>query len=596
MLFHNGFTSPGDTEPMDLNKIRAHRRARFYFRLRVWNRVGLTAWLGGAALAVAGPSFAQQASQQAAAAAAAAQDAPVAAPKFDILEYEIEGNTRLSDLQIEAAVLPFLGLQLGMNEVEAARAALEKVYQNAGYLTVFVDIPEQRVDGGVIRLLVLEGRVGSLQVTGSKYFAQGRIRNAVAELAPGMVPNFNTVQQQLATVSRGEERRVQPVLRPGRVPGTVEAELKVEDSLPLGGSVEVSNAAAAGTDPFRMSANLHYDNFLQKDHQISFTWMGAPRAPKQSRVLVFNYQAPVADGDSLIFSAVNSSSDLESLGGTRVLGKGTTLGLRYSTSKALTNSFHGLSLGFDYKNLSEDVVSSGGVIASPLQYMPFQVAYNGNFWGEGLQQQLSLTLTQGLRSLLQHTREDCLLQDGNFGPADQFACKRRGADGGFSTLRADWRLSQRLGPVELAGRLNGQLSTQALTSAEQFSVGGADTVRGYTEGAVAGDQGLLASLELRSRNLASSLSTLREEPAWSNLPAFTDLTLYGFVDAARVTLFNPEPGQQGRTPLLGVGLGLRLAVRPGLSLSLDWGQRHKPVPGKPDASKDHVHARAALRF
>ncbi|MCV2349667.1 ShlB/FhaC/HecB family hemolysin secretion/activation protein [Paucibacter sp. Y2R2-4] len=579
---------------MDFNKIRAHRRARFYFRLRVWNRAGLTAWLGGAALAVAGPSFAQQASQQ----AAAAQEAPIAAPRFDILEYEIEGNTRLNDLQIEAAVLPFLGLQLGMNEVEAARAALEKVYQNAGYLTVFVDIPEQRIDGGVIRLVVLEGRVGSLQVTGSKYFAQGRIRNAVAELAPGTVPNFNTVQQQLASVSRGEERRVQPVLRPGRVPGTVEAELKVEDSLPLGGSVEMSNAAADGTDPLRMSANLHYDNFLQKDHQISFTWMGAPRAPKQSRVLVFNYQAPLADGDSLIFSAVDSSSDIESLGGARVLGKGTTLGLRYSTSKALANSFHGLSLGFDYKNLTEDVLSSTGVTPSPLQYIPFQASYSGNWWGEGLQQQVSVTLTQGLRSLLQRTRQDCPVPGSptGYGEADQFACKQRSADGGFSTLRLDWRASQRLGAVELAARLNGQLSTQALTSAEKFSVGGADTVRGYAEGSVAGDQGLLASLELRSRNLGSVLSSLREEPEWSNLPLFNELTFYGFVDAARVSLFNPEPGQQKRTPLLGGGLGLRLAVRPGVSLSMDWAQRHRPIPNRPDASKDFVHVRAALRF
>lgn len=577
---------------MDLHKIRAHRRARFYFRLPVLNSASWLGCLAGAALAFAGPVMAQAPSTP----AGNAQEAPIPVPKFDILEYEIEGNTRLTERQIEAAVLPFLGLQLGMNEVEAARAALEKAYQSAGYLTVFVDIPEQRVDGGVIRLTVLEGRVGSLQVTGSKYFAQGRIRTAVAELAPGTVPNFNTVQQQLASVSRGDERRVQPILRPGRAPGTVEAELKVEDTLPLGGSLEVSNAAAAGTDPFRVSANLHYDNFLQKDHQISFTWMGAPRSPKQSRVLVFNYQAPLGEGDSLIFSAVDSSSDLDSLGGTRVLGKGTTLGLRYSLSKVLANSFHGLSLGADYKNLSEDVMSSAGVIASPLQYLPLQLAYNGNIWGEGAQHQLSVTLTQGLRSLLQRTRQDCLLANNEYGPADQFACKRRGADGGFSVLRADWRVSQRFGPVELAGRLNGQLSTQALTSAEQFTLGGADTVRGYAEGAVAGDQGLLASLELRSRNLASSFSALREEPEWSNLPPFSDFTLYGFVDAARVTLFNPEPGQQGRTPMLGLGLGLRLAVRPGLSLSLDWGQRHKPVPGKPNASKDHVHARAALRF
>ncbi|MCV2367302.1 ShlB/FhaC/HecB family hemolysin secretion/activation protein [Roseateles oligotrophus] len=563
------------------HKIRAPFRARLYFRAGVLS----CSLLPLAGLGLLAPVQAQQATEGASAA--------IAVPKFDILEFEIDGNTRLSDLQIEAAVLPFLGPQLGMTEVEAARAALEKAYQSAGYLTVFVDVPEQRVDGGVIRLTVLEGRVGALYVTGSQYYAQGRIRSAVTELAPGQVPNFNTVQQQIASVSRGDERRVQPVLKPGRAPGTVEAELKVEDKLPLGGSIDFSNAAALGTDPFRMAANLHYDNFLQRDHVISLSLMGAPASPKESRVVVFNYTAPLADGDTLNFTAIDSSSDLESLGGTRVLGRGTTLGFRYGMSKPLPDSVHSLSVGFDYKNLTEDVRTSGGVIASPLQYMPFQAGYNGAWWGDTLQQQLSVTAVLGLRPLLQNTRGDCQLLDGSFGPADQFACKRRGADGGFATLRGDWRVTQRLGPAELGLRLSGQLANQSLTSAEQFSVGGADTVRGYDEGAATGDRGLLASLELRSRNLAPGLLAAFEG---ATLPAFSEIVFYGFADAARVNLYNPEPGQQARTPLLGTGLGFRLAVQQGLSLALDWGQRRKPVPSNPAASSEHVHVRAGLRF
>ncbi|MCV2354910.1 hypothetical protein LNV09_12160 [Paucibacter sp. B2R-40] len=565
-----------------LKKIRAPYRARFCFELRA-----IAALLCAAGLCMAGAAV--QAQQPAAQAAAPA----IVAPKFDIFEFEIDGNTRLSELQIEAAVLPFLGPQLGMAEVEAARAALEKAYQTAGYLTVFVDVPEQRVDGGVIRLTVLEGRVGALYVTGSQYYAQGRIRAAVTELAPGQVPNFNTVQQQIASVSRGDERRVQPVLKPGRAPGTVEAELKVEDKLPIGGSIEMSNAAAVGTDPVRMAVNLHYDNFLQRDHVVSLSVMGAPLSPRESRVLVFNYTAPLADGDSLNFTAIDSSSDLESLGGTRVLGRGTTLGFRYGMNRPLADSVHSLSLGFDYKNLTEDVRTSGGVIASPLQYMPFQAGYNGAWWGNTLQQQLSVTAVLGLRPLLQKTRDDCQLLDGNFGQADQFACKRRGADGGFATLRADWRATQRLGPAEVGLRLSGQLANQALTSAEQFSVGGADTVRGYDEGAVAGDRGLLASMELRSRNLAPGFLSAFEGV---NMPAFSEIVFYGFADAAQVNLYNPEPGQQGRTPLLGAGLGFRLAVQPGLSLSFDWAQRHKPLPSNPAASSEHVHVRAGLRF
>jgi hemolysin activation/secretion protein len=512
--------------------------------------------------------------------------------RFDILEFEIEGNTRLSATQVEAAVMPFMGEGRDMAAIEAARAALEKAYQGAGFLTVFVDVPEQHIDGGVVRLAVLEGRVDKLYVTGSRYFDQGRIRNVASELAEGKVPNFNIVQQQVAALSQTAERRVQPVLRPGREPGTVEAELKVSDKLPLGGSVEINNAAAAGTEALRAAVNLHYDNLFQRDHALSLTALTAPMRPSQSQVLVLNYLVPLGDGDSLNFSAVNSSSDIDSLGGTRVLGKGTTLGFRYGINRVGTNAAHGLSLGLDVKDLKEDVQTSAGTLGSPLRYAPLQAAYNGNWWGDWGQQQLSASATFGLRPVWRQTRADCQLADGSFGVADQFACKRRGADGGFTTMKLDWRGSRRVGPTEWALRIAGQIASQPLVSAEQFSVGGADSVRGYAEGSVSADYGVLASFELRSRNLAPALL---DSFKGANLPAFTELVFFGFGDVARVALIEPEPGQPHRSTLLGSGLGVRLGIQPGLSLALDWARRHRDVTGR-GLPTERVHVRAALRF
>jgi hemolysin activation/secretion protein len=551
---------------MATGSLRARPRARFFFVLTL--RLALC--LGSAASAWAQAGL-----------------------RFDILEFEIEGNTRLSALQVEAALLPFMGESRDMVAIEGARAALEKAYQGAGFLTVFVDVPEQRIDGGVVRLSVLEGRVDKLYVTGSRYFSQGRIRAVAAELAEGQVPNFNVVQQQVAALSQTPERKVQPVLRPGREPGTVEAELKVSDRLPLGGSMELNNAAAAGTEALRSAVNLHYDNLFQRDHSLSLTAITAPTDPRQSRVWVLNYLVPLDDGASMSFSAVNSSSDVDSLGGTRVLGKGTTLGWRYGLNRVDANAAQGLSLGFDIKALKEDVQTSAGVISAPLRYAPLQLAYNGSWWGEaGSAQQLNANAVFGLRPVWQQTRADCQLADGSFGVADQFACKRRGADGGFTTLKLDWRGSRRVGPAEVALHLAGQLASQPLVSAEQFSVGGADSVRGYAEGAVSADYGVLASVELRSRNLAPALLAHFEG---ANLPPFTELVFFGFGDAARVGLIDPEPGQPHRSTLLGTGLGLRLGLQPGLSLALDWARRHRDVTGRP-LPTERVHVRAALRF
>ena len=119
--------------------------------------------------------------------------------------------------------------------MDAARAALEDAYQDAGLLTVFVDVPEQRIDSGLVRLLVTEGRVERVRVTGARYFSQGYIRANTPALVEGGVPDFNPLQAQLGELNRGPDRQVQPLLRTGHAPGTMELALKVLDLAAVGG-------------------------------------------------------------------------------------------------------------------------------------------------------------------------------------------------------------------------------------------------------------------------------------------------------------------------------------------------------------------------
>lgn len=528
---------------------------------------------------------------------AAQQEQPAAPLRFDILEYEVEGNSVLSVVAIERALMPFLGPQRNIEDAEAARAALEKAYQGAGFLTVFVDLPEQRVDGGVVRLSVLEGRVERLVVTGARYFDQGFIRSQVVELAPGNVPNFNEVQRQLGSVNTSEDRRVQPILRPGRLPGTVEAELQVKDRLPLGGSVEVNNAATANTAALRASATLHYDNLWQLGHSLGVTLTTAPTAPSQSAIAVLNYGIPLSGGDSLGFYVVHSSSNLDTLGGTQVLGKGDTVGARYSISLIATErGSHSLTLGADYRNVQEQLRQGDQNINKPLRYLPLQAAYSGSWFGTGRQTSLSTTLSFGLRPLLARRIDGCELENGSLGTDDQFRCKRKGADGGFSTLRLDLRHTESfevLWGTSLTGRVAGQLASQQLTSAEQFALGGADTVRGYFEGAAVGDHGVLASIEARSPNLAAPL---QRSLTGRTVEDLTELTLLAFIDAGSLTTINPDAGQNRRQPLLGSGAGLRLGTRSGASLDVVAAQAQKALASATHKPGLRLHARLAIKF
>jgi hemolysin activation/secretion protein len=476
---------------------------------------------------------------------------PEAAP-FDLLEIEVEGNSVLGAPAIEAAVEPHLGPGKGMAGVEAARSSLEAAYQKAGYLTVLVDVPEQRIEGGVVRLVVIEGRVGGLYVTGSRYHDQGFIRSRVSELAEGSVPDFNRVQAQLAGVNRSEDRRVQPVLKPGRLPGTVDVELQVADSLPLSGTLEVNNQHAFGTDPLRSSASLRYENLFQLDHTLSLTLLTAPMKPEQSRVLVANYSIPEGEADNWTLSLALSDSDVETLGGTQVIGNGTTVGLRRAVAIGRRGVASGaITLGADLKLLKERTVFGAGEISTPLRYVPFQLGYNDQ-WSEGaLRLQWNASLTAAMKALLQRD-VDCPLASGGSAPQDQFSCRRQGGDGSFLVGRIDLRAHQRLdlgaGPGSVSARLGGQVAARPLVSPEQYSIGGAETVRGYFESAASGDHALLGSLEWRTFNLASSLG-----PAWREASPLL------FVDAGRVWTLEPAAGQSPRQSLAGAGFGLRVA-------------------------------------
>jgi len=84
--------------------------------------------------------------------------APDASPsddrRFDVLEYRVLGNKSLDVATVERAVYAHLGPGLGIADVEAARTSVEQAYRTAGFGTVYVDIPEQDIERGIVRLKV----------------------------------------------------------------------------------------------------------------------------------------------------------------------------------------------------------------------------------------------------------------------------------------------------------------------------------------------------------------------------------------------------------------------------------------------------------
>ena len=479
-----------------------------------------------------------------------AEDAP-----FDILEYRVEGNTVLAPSLIETVVYPHLGPGKGIKDVEAARTVLEKAYHDSGYLTVFVDIPEQEVKAGLVRLRATEGKVERLRVVGARYFSPGRIKSITEQLDEGSVPYWPEVQKGIAQVNSSPDRRVTPILRAGRSPGTVEAELKVDDQLPLHGSLELNDRYSANTSRTRLSANARYDNLWQREHSLTLGYQTSPQEPSESSILSATYLAPLA-GRYLAVYGVHSESDVGAVGDVNVVGKGDILGLRYIWPlRGLPDWNHSLTLGMDYKDFQESTAVQGAdQINTPISYLSFSLAYSGTLKGEGGSTQLGAALNFGVKGLADEVIE---CTPGVF--VNEFACKRYLGRPNYMILKLSGLHTRDLGGGwSLMGKAQAQLASGPLISNEQFAAGGADSVRGYPESTALGDDGIQGGLELLAPNQGPRLST-----------GITLLQPLVFVDAARLRVQDALPAQTDRYTLASAGLGLRLKALGGLLMDLD---------------------------
>ncbi|MBK8958920.1 MAG: ShlB/FhaC/HecB family hemolysin secretion/activation protein [Proteobacteria bacterium] len=507
--------------------------------------------------------------------AAVAEQPAEAVETFDIWEYQVEGNTMLPQEDVERAVYGHLGEGKSIADVNDAQKQLETLYHERGFGSVLVDVPEQDVQNGVVKLKVTEGRVGRMQVTGSRYFSLGRIKSKLPSLASGEVPNLSQVQKELATLAQmSRDRTITPVLKPSRTPGKLDVELKVKDTLPLHGSLELNDRYSADTTHLRLNAALHYDNLWQREHSIGIAYQVSPEASDEVEVYSANYLWRFEDSDHLLaLYGVKSNTNVATIGTLGVIGSGVIGGARYIVPlTAFDGVYHSLSLGADYKDFDEQIgFDQGGTVVTPISYLKFSAAYSGTYaW----HQQLS------------HVEAVFNLgPDGLGNTHKEFERKRFKAKPSFAYLQvtAD-NLTPLPAGAALFARVSGQVSGDPLITNEQFSVGGVDDVRGYLEAERLGDNAVASTLELRSMNLA------RHYPK-----QLRNLELVAFTDAAALRTLSPLPGSKKSAMLWSTGLGVRVEAAKHLEAALMWAYPLRAGDRTPSGDQ-RVHFNLGVEF
>ena len=470
-----------------------------------------------------------------------------AAPdRFEIMAFDVVGVTKLDARAVEDAVYPFAGPGRAATDVEAARKALEDAYKARGFESVLVEIPPQpnaAFVAGLVQLKVTEAAVGRLRVTGSKYHALTVVQAQIPALREGDVPDFAAAQRQIAAANRFPDREITPSIKAGRVPGTIDVDLRVRDSLPLHASLELNNDHSAATSPLRVAGSVRYTNLWQVGHMLTASYLVAPQHRSESEVISASYVAPLLGSRwTLLAYGYKSNSNVAALGGTQVLGNGYAIGGR-AIYRIPGGREQSVSFGLDYKDFQEDIfvpssdpAVPSSTIRTPIAYVPLVASYSVQGSTANSAANLTISATAGLRGL---GSRETLVQ-----------AKRFNAIGNFVHVNIEGDYTRALGgDFSAALKFGGQLADSPLVTNEQFGVGGHSTVRGYFQSEAVGDDGVTGSLEVRSPSFATTFGSFVDE-----------FRLFVFADGGFVSVRSPLPDQRDRFTLVSVGAGTRFQL------------------------------------
>jgi hemolysin activation/secretion protein len=411
--------------------------------------------------------------------------------RFTIEHYIVEGATLLSKTELDAAVAPYVGKNKDFSDVQRALEAVEAAYAKRGYSAVRVQLPEQELEKGTVRFRVVESRFGKVTVKDNHFVSEANALNAIPSVRPGRAPRTRQISRELKLANENPARHMNVVLKGGEKDDQVDANVIVTDSKPSSWGVSLDNTGSPETGRARLGLYYRNANAFNADHVAGIQYLTSPQYLDRVKVLGGTYKIPFYQiSSSLEFFAGYSNVNSVVGGLSNFQGGGRLLSTRYNLMLDRAGVFDpSLSFGLDWRDFRQIEQSNPpvSVLYNEIVVLPVSVTYaaQGKFTRSDLG--FNASLSANLPGLSKGKEADFAAYDpsATIMPDSRYRVVRYGAN--YSRLiGADW---------QFRSVLNGQWSSNVLVLGEQIRLGGADAVRGFTEGSEGGDKGARLNLE-----------------------------------------------------------------------------------------------------
>jgi len=417
----------------------------------------------------------------------AASQAPAGseALRFVLKDLAIEGATAYSAEALRPLYQGLLGRELSVADAFEVARQIELRYRNDGYVTSRVIVPEQTVEDGRFRIVVVEGVVTELSFDADIGPARAAVERLLQPLRGVKPIRLAEIERRLLLANDLPGMTVRASLEPsptvlGGSRIVVRAQRRADDT-----SVSVGNRNSPYLGSAEMGATHAWNAFGARADRVSLN-VRASAPLERSASVGLSYDALVSDngltaGASALYAVSRPGRELAALDvKSRVASVSGSL--TYPLIRSREENLRAVGT-FDLRNVDTDIAGTG-FTRDRLRVLRMGLSYDRSDTWDGITA-VRATLHQGLTM---------------FGASDQGSARasRVNGDPGFLKLTLDLTRLQQLGErTSLVATMTSQYSHRALLASEEFGLGGASFGRGYDEGELSADRGAAASLELR---------------------------------------------------------------------------------------------------
>lgn len=143
---------------------------------------------------------------------------------FTLAKVETNVSEVLSEAELQNVTAPYVGNTVSLSDLYVITGAINKLYAEKGYMICKAYLPPQRIHGGVVKILLVEGKTGTVTLQGLKHTREKYVTGRIP-LKPGRVANTATLNKQLQRFNGTNDVQLRMLVHAGEEQGTTDYEI-----------------------------------------------------------------------------------------------------------------------------------------------------------------------------------------------------------------------------------------------------------------------------------------------------------------------------------------------------------------------------------